>query len=101
MMNRFATIALSLALAAPAFAKGPAKADKAPAAAKVDLNTATESELTAVPGIGDAIAKKIIACREKHGGKLTKKSELTKAPCDVRSQDYKKFKDGVEARHGK
>ena len=44
---------------------------QAPAPAKegaVNINTASESELDTLPRIGPAIAKRIIAFREEHGG---------------------------------
>lgn len=46
-------------------AEKPAMAAKAPAGktAPVDINSATEAELQALPGIGDAYAKKIVAGR--------------------------------------
>ena len=36
--------------------------------ALVNLNTATQEELTALPGIGDTLAERIISYREAHGG---------------------------------
>ena len=54
MKKLFAALALGMFLALPAWAA-------------VDLNTATQSELESVRGIGPAKAKAIIEHREKHG----------------------------------
>ena len=34
---------------------------------RIDVNTATEEELQAVPGIGETLAKRIVEFREEHG----------------------------------
>lgn len=61
-------LAAATLLALPAFAgDAPAKAAPATTEAKdeklVDINSASEDELKALPGIGEAYAKKIIAGR--------------------------------------
>ena len=99
----------ALALAVPARAAGQAPA-KAPAATKpapakpaeakpaapkaqpIDINTATQDELKAIPGIGDAYAAKIIA-----GRPYQKKDQLVSKnilPKDV----YAKVKDNIIAK---
>ena len=63
-----------LAAAQPAFAQEPAsprasaRADaKAPVAGPVNINTASPSELEALPGIGAKTAARIVEYRQKNG----------------------------------
>ena len=56
-------------LAAPAAAPAaPAPRAAKPAAGAVNLNTATEEQLQDVPGIGPALAKRIVEFRKQNGG---------------------------------
>lgn len=43
------------------------QAEFVPEVTKVHLNTATEVELTVLPGIGDALARRIVEYRETYG----------------------------------
>jgi len=81
---------------AKATAKTPSAAQKAPAAAeKLDLNTATEQELSELPGIGEARSKAIIKGRPYKG-----KDELVERKILTQSV-YNKIKDQVIAKQVK
>jgi DNA uptake protein ComE-like DNA-binding protein len=77
-------------------AKAPAATQKAPATTeKVDLNTASQQELSELAGIGEARAKAIIKGRPYKG-----KDELVERKI-IPQTVYNKIKDQIIAKQGK
>jgi DNA uptake protein ComE-like DNA-binding protein len=98
-MHKFiAPLLISLPLFTfPAYAdtKTPPKPDTKAATAKVepvDINSASAEELAALPGVGDAYAKKIIA-----GRPYAKKDQLVTKKI-VPNTAYQKFKTKIVAK---
>lgn len=87
-----------VAPAMPAVPAAPAVEKKVPAAAPmelIDINSATEAELKAIPGVGDAYAKKIIA-----GRPFSNKSQLLSKKI-IPKPVYDKVKDMIIAKQAK
>jgi DNA uptake protein ComE-like DNA-binding protein len=88
----FALTSVSPALAQP---KAPAAKPDKPAAMKkepLDINSASEDQLKALPGVGDAYAKKIVDGRPYKG-----KDELVQKKI-VPKGTYDKIKDQIVAK---
>ena len=69
-------------------AKGAADKTKAAAKAKiVDINSATEAELKAIPGIGDAYAAKIVAGRPYANKTQLKSRNILPTPVYEKTKD--------------
>jgi competence protein ComEA len=61
------TVALTVGVLICAVAASAGAMAAESSAAKVDINKATEKELMSIRGIGETLAKRIVAFRDEHG----------------------------------
>jgi competence protein ComEA len=66
-LRRFVSLGLAAILAAALSGGLALAAEKQAPAAKVNLNTATVAQLTALPGVGEKLAARIVEYRQKSG----------------------------------
>ena len=67
-LNRIVALGLALVLSLLTSAGVALAAAKPAPAGKVNLNTATAEQLTALPGVGPKLASRIVEYRQKSGG---------------------------------
>lgn len=75
---------------------GTAEQASEPADDRVDLNTAGMAELTALPGIGEAKAERILAYRESHGG-FSAAEDIMKVE-GIKEGVYNRIKDYIRVK---
>ena len=67
-VRRFVALGLAVALSLLTNAGIALAAAKAAPSGKVNINTATAEQLTALPGVGEKLAARIVEYRQKSGG---------------------------------